>query len=104
MNLRRVLEPLFVKYGVTVALSGHEHFYERLKPQHGIYYFISGGGGQLRRRDIQPTAIEAKGFDEDRHFMLVEISGAKLYFQAVSRTGVTIDSGVIESPRVSQPY
>ncbi len=103
LDLRRILEPLFIKYGVTVVLSGHEHFYERIKAQHGIYYFISGAGGQLRRGNIRPAATEAKGFDEDRQFMLMEISGDKLYYQAVSRTGATVDSGVIAGPRGSHP-
>jgi 3',5'-cyclic AMP phosphodiesterase CpdA len=35
--LRDQLEPLFLKYGVDVVLAGHEHFYERLKPQKGIH-------------------------------------------------------------------
>ena len=51
--LRDQLEPLFLKYGVDVVLAGHEHFYERLKPQKGIHYFISGGAGKVaqgRRR------------------------------------------------------
>ena len=33
---REQLEPVFVKHGVNVVLSGHEHFYERIKPQKGI--------------------------------------------------------------------
>jgi len=39
---RGLLEPLFLKHGVNVVLSGHEHFYERIKPQKGIAYFIIG--------------------------------------------------------------
>ena len=38
----RVLEPLFVTYGVDVVFAGHEHFYQRVKPQQGITYFVSG--------------------------------------------------------------
>ena len=93
--LRAALEPLFVKHGVRVAFSGHEHFYERIKPQRGIAYFISGGAGSLRFRDIRRTDLTAKGFDTDYHFMLVEISGDELYYQAVSRTGESVDDGVI---------
>ncbi len=47
-RLREVLEPLFLKYNVSVVLTGHDHFYERTKPQKGIVYFVVGSGGQLR--------------------------------------------------------
>jgi hypothetical protein len=93
--LRAALEPLFVKHGVTVAFSGHEHFYERIKPQQGITYFISGGAGSLRAGDIRPTGLTDAGFDRDYHFMLIEISGDELYFQAISRTGATVDAGTV---------
>ena len=39
---REQLEPVFLKHGVNVVLTGHEHFYERIKPQKGIAYFITG--------------------------------------------------------------
>jgi calcineurin-like phosphoesterase family protein len=95
-GIRSVLEPILVDGGVAVVLSGHEHFYERLIPQHGISYFISGGGGALRKGDIRkPSDILAAGFDEDCHFILMEISGHELYFQTISRTGQTVDAGVI---------
>jgi len=93
--LRDFLEPLFLKYGVKVVFAGHEHFYERLKPQKGLYYFISGGSAKLRRGNIENTDMAAKGFDQDYHFMLIEIEGDFLHFQAISRTGVTVDSGII---------
>ena len=96
VQLRSILEPLFFQNGVSVVFSGHEHFYERLQPQRGIHYFISGAAGQLRRGDIRRTDLTAKGFDQDNHFMLVEIDGDQMYFQAVSRTKTIVDSGVIE--------
>jgi hypothetical protein len=95
VDLRVVLEPLFLRYGVAVVFSGHEHFYERLTPQKGIYYFIEGAGGQLRRGDIVRSQYKAAGFDQDQSFMLVEIAGADLFFQTLSRTGQTVDSGSI---------
>jgi hypothetical protein len=93
---RAALEPLFVKHGVKVAFSGHEHFYERIKPQQGITYFISGGAGSLRVGDIRPTGLTDAGFDQDYHFMLVEISGDDLFYQAITRTGTTVDTGVVK--------
>lgn len=92
-RLRRVLEPIFVQYGVDVGLAGHEHFYERVAPQRGVVYFTSGAGGALRLGDIRPSPLTVSGFDEDTHFLLMEIAGDDLFFQAVSRTGRTVDAG-----------
>jgi 3',5'-cyclic AMP phosphodiesterase CpdA len=94
LELRKQLEPLFEKYGVNLVLSGHEHVYERIKPQDGIFYFVLGSAGQLRPHDLRPSAETAKGFDTDRTFMLMEASD-ELYFQTFARSGKTIDSGAI---------
>ncbi len=101
LDLRKQLEPIFVEYGVDVVLSGHEHFYERLQPQKGIYYFVLGNSGELRYNGLRPSQDTAKGFDTDRAFALMEISGEELHFQAVSRVGETIDSGVLPKQKHS---
>jgi 3',5'-cyclic AMP phosphodiesterase CpdA len=95
VDLRVTLEPLFVANGVNVVFSGHDHVYERLKPQKGITYFVSGAGGQLRKGDVRRSEMTAAAFDQDCSFMLIEVSGDDLYFQAVSRVGATVDSGTI---------
>jgi predicted MPP superfamily phosphohydrolase len=97
-ELRSILEPIFLKHNVSVVLTGHEHFYERLNPQRGITYFIVGGSAKLRKGDLRKTKDTAKGFDTDNSFMLCEIDKDQLYFQTISRTGATIDSGVIQRP------
>ena len=83
---------------VSVVFSGHDHFYERIKPQNGIVYFVVGSGGQLRKGDINAPApaLTAVGFDTDQAFLVAEIDGDQLYFNAISRLGTVIDSGVIE--------
>jgi predicted phosphodiesterase len=97
VDLRTVLEPLFLKYGVSVVFSGHEHFYERLKPQKGITYFTNGGGAKLREGNIRSSSsMTAKGFDTDRSYMLIEIADKTMHFQALSRTGALVDSGSVE--------
>ncbi len=96
-DLRSTLAPIFQKYGVNVVFSGHDHVYERLKPQNGINYFVLGNSGELRLHNLRPSGQMEAGFDADRDFMLVEIDGDKLYFQVISRTGLTIDSGVLQS-------
>ena len=95
VDLRVTLEPLFVKYGVNAVYSGHDHVYERLTPQHGIVYFVSGAGGSLRKGNLRSSETTAARYDRDQSFMLNEIVGDDLYFQVISRTGVTVDRGTI---------
>jgi len=95
LDLRNQLGPLLKHYGVNAVYSGHEHAYERIKPEDGIYYFILGNSGKLVRNDFHQSEQMAKSFDRDRTFMLVEIAGDNLYFQTVSRSGETVDSGQI---------
>ena len=96
VSLRVALEPLLTKGGVNVVFAGHDHVYERLKLQKGIAHFVAGSGGQLRRGDIRPSAMTAAFYDQDQAFMLVEIDNDEMFFQAISRTGAIVDSGVIE--------
>jgi hypothetical protein len=93
---RAMLEPVFLRHDVRLALSGHEHFYERIRPQQGITYFISGGAGSLREDDIRRTPLTAVGFDVDYHFMLFEVTRDELFYQAISRTGHSVDAGSIK--------
>jgi predicted MPP superfamily phosphohydrolase len=99
VQLREQLEPLFLKYGVDAVFSGHEHFYERIKPQKGIYYFISGGAAKLRDGDVKTSNLTAKAFDSGYHFMLIELAKDTLNFQVISEQGRTVDSGAL--PRFS---
>jgi hypothetical protein len=96
VDLRALIEPLFIQYGVDVVFSGHEHFYERIKPQKGIYYFTEGGSAKLRKGNIRDNSeMTAKGFDTDNSFMLVEIDGDQMFFETISRKGAVVDSGVV---------
>lgn len=103
IELRRILEPIFVKYGVDVVFQGHEHIYERIKPQQGVYYFIAGGSAKLRVGDTHPGALTEVGFATDRSFMLVEVNGDSMFFQAISGAGNTVDKGSIGRHLGSEP-
>jgi len=96
LKLRAVLEPLFIKYNVSLVLSGHDHVYERIKPQNGIQYFLEGSAGQLRRGDLRKSSpLTAFGNDTSRTFMLMEIKDDTLTFNAIDMSGAVIDSGTI---------
>lgn len=96
-KMREALHPLFVKHGVDVVFTGHDHFYERVKPQDGITYFVAGAGGKIRAGDVKKNSpLTAKAYDRDLSFMLVEIDKDEMHFQAISKRGETVDSGVIK--------
>jgi 3',5'-cyclic AMP phosphodiesterase CpdA len=101
VDLRTQVEPLFVKYGVDVVFAGHEHFYERIKPQNGIYYFIEGGSAKLRKGDIRKGPLTAAGFDTDFTFMLAELGKDAMQFQVLARNGKRVDSGSL--PLAEEP-
>lgn len=94
--LRKILEPLFVQHNVSVVFAGHDHFYERIKPQGGIAHFVLGSGGRLSVGDIiARSPLTARGFDTDQVFLVGEVFDDQMHFNAVSRTGQIVDSGII---------
>jgi 3',5'-cyclic AMP phosphodiesterase CpdA len=94
--LRRTLEQTLIEHEVDVVFAGHEHLYERMAPQSGVMYFVSGAAGSVRTGDLQsPSSFQMKGYDRDLSFMLVEIAGNTMYFAAINRVGETIDQGKI---------
>lgn len=100
VELRSQLEPLFLRYGVDAVFAGHEHFYERIKPQRGIYYFVSGAAGKVRRGDLEAnTGLTAKGYDAGYHFMLVEVTRDAMNIQVITDRAQVVDTATL--PRVS---
>ncbi len=94
--LRRLFEPLFVKYGVAVAVAGHDHFYERIKPQQGVTYFVAGAGGKVRRNNIdEDSTLLAAGEDRTNTFMYFEGTRDYLSFWAVDAKGRIVDHGTL---------
>jgi 3',5'-cyclic AMP phosphodiesterase CpdA len=96
LGVRALLEPIFVEHGVNVVFTGHDHIYERITPQKGIAWFVTGGAGPVRKGDTQPSSMTAAHFDQDESFMVAEIQDDNLVFQAISRTGKNVDTGVIQ--------
>jgi 3',5'-cyclic AMP phosphodiesterase CpdA len=95
VDVRLRLEPLLTKYKVNVVFAGHDHIYERSKPQYGITHFVCGSSGQLRRGNLARSDTTAAGFDQDQVFLAVEVDIDEMHFEAMSRTGTIVDAGVI---------
>jgi hypothetical protein len=96
---RTVLEPTLLRHGVDAVFSGHEHIYQRTRLQRGVQYFISGGAGSIRPDDGVPSPLIARTFNDDLHFMLIEVDRDELHFQAITRRGVTIDAGTLKKEK-----
>jgi hypothetical protein len=88
--------PLFVRYHVTLVLTGHNHDYEHLKVD-GIDYVVTGGGGQtsypcLR---VEPGAIRCVSA---YHFLIVSVSASTVIVRAVKASGGELDEFEINAP------
>ncbi len=104
VRLRRSLEPLLMKYNASVVFTGHDHFYERIKPQQGIAYFVIGAGGELREGNISRNSpLTARGNDREHSFFVAEIKDDLMTFQAIGRSGQVIDSGTITRRKMPVP-
>jgi 3',5'-cyclic AMP phosphodiesterase CpdA len=102
VSLRVLLEPMLVRHGVDVVFSGHEHIYERVREQKGITHFIVGSSGQLRKGGVTPSAMTAASFADDNVFLIATIDGPAMSYQAISRTGAIVDSGVLHNRHRSE--
>lgn len=93
LELRAAVEPLFIEHGIQLALTGHDHTYERTTPQNGVTYVVTGAGAKLSdvgRSDFTATAAEVL------QFMLVEVDGDRLLLQAIDKTGTVFDQVVLD--------
>jgi hypothetical protein len=91
--IRPAFEEAFVRNGVNVTFAGHEHLYERIKPQRGIQHFVSGGGGRYLYK-FRPSEFDEIGASE-HHFMVVQISGDTMLFEAITHSQKLLDCGAV---------
>ena len=56
-------------HGVDVVFAGHEHFYERMRPQGGIVYIIQGGSAKLRKGNIRRNSDDHRTRIRHRPFL-----------------------------------
>jgi predicted phosphodiesterase len=91
--IRPALEAVLARNHVDVVFSGHEHLYERIAPQQGIRYFVSGGGGRnlysVHRSSFDQVAVS------EHHFMTAEIAGDRLFFEAITPAQKLLDCGLL---------
>jgi len=91
-----LLEPILVHGGVAIVLQGHNHLYERLAPIRGVHYITAGGGGTVRKNNLNPNAPERlAGNDQDLTFAMLEFDGEKCELTAFDVMKTVIDQATI---------
>jgi acid phosphatase type 7 len=91
--LRAALAPVLQRHGVQLVLAGHDHNYERMTPQQGVTYVVTGGGG-VGTRSVGRSSFTA--FSEDViHFVYAEVTVDELILHAIDGMGVEFDSVAI---------
>jgi acid phosphatase type 7 len=91
--LRKALAPVVKRHGVQLVLAGHDHDYERMLPQDGTAYLVTGGGG-IGTRSVGSSSFTAFSADVI-HFVYGEVTGDELVLHAIDATGREFDSMVI---------
>lgn len=110
-DIRRVLPPLFERYGVDLAMAGHDHHYERTRPVWqgkpveagcGPVYVLTGGGGGTRyARDLTSSPLLAFG-RRAYEFVELRFEDERIRGRAVDREGETMDEFAV-SPFAGAP-
>ena len=89
---REAFLPIIEKHGADLVLSGHDHDYQRSKPQNGTTYIVSGGSARLRETG---SAYFTEVSSSQYHFVDLTIFEDRIEVQAIGRDGV-FDSVTIE--------
>ncbi len=88
-KIRKDLEPVFVRHGVNVAFSGHDHHYERTVPIRGVTYVVSGGGGKsLYKAGRSEWTASSRSV---HHAVYVRIKDEHLSLEAIEPDGRVLD-------------
>ncbi len=88
-EMQATLEPIFMQYDVDIVFNGHDHDYERSKPQNGVIYIVSGGGG-ANTYPVLPQSFSAYA-ERVHHTVQVQIDGCILSLRAFNKDGAVID-------------
>jgi acid phosphatase type 7 len=93
MALRAALAPIVERHHVQLLLAGHDHDYERMVPQNGVAYIVTGGGG-VGTRSVGSSSFTAFS-DDVIHFVYGEVGLDELELHAIDAAGLEFDSALV---------
>ena len=77
---------------MRLAVSGHEHNYERSRPADGVTYVVTGGGGQTLYDDLQRRQDWSVTRALTHEFLLADFTMSSASVRAIGEDGQTLDS------------
>jgi 3',5'-cyclic AMP phosphodiesterase CpdA len=92
LEARQIFSPLFERYGVQLALSGHEHDYQRSIPINGVTYIVSGGAADTRRSGTDDFTAASVSW---HHFVDLNVFADHLLVRGVNQSGRVFDQVTI---------
>jgi 3',5'-cyclic AMP phosphodiesterase CpdA len=84
------LVPILERGGANVVLTGHEHFFARMREQNGVNYIISGSGGKIHTGGILPDPRMVAGNDALHQFLSVTLTRDAVSFSCIGEDASTI--------------
>ena len=92
--VKKVLQPIFKKYGVKLVLAGHNHYYSRAEVD-GIQHITTGGGGAPL---YSPKANKKHiiKVDKSYHFCKIEVKSDNLWVSVIRSDGSIIEEFKID--------
>lgn len=106
--IQRLVVPILDRYGVDLALSGHDHDYERTKPLkggqiqdagHGTVYITAGGFFSKKSYGNGVSDFTAVSFDgEIKNYVVLDVEGKTLRGTTYNGAHEVIDTFVLTRP------
>ena len=102
LAVRAAFGPLFERHGVQMAISGHDHGFERSVPwrestdrtRQAVTYIVTGGGGG-KLYPFGRSSWTARSASV-HHYVRVKVSGCVLSFDAVNTSGAVFDQFTLD--------
>lgn len=97
LDARAAFTPIFARYGVALAVSGHDHDYQRSVPLKGVTYVVSGAGAGTRRTSERDFTAASFSW---HHFLELGVYPDRLVLRAINQDSRVADEVVIPRPDV----
>lgn len=92
VEIREILAPLFLKYGVQLYINGHDHNYERIRSINGTTFLTCGAGADTR--PVGRSEVTAYSRSE-LSFVAYDVYAGHIVLSAIDPQNQIFDQGVV---------